>query len=132
MNEVVPPAPAAPVVAPTVAATEELVSIEDFLRLKFRVARIESVEAVPKSSKLLKLQVDVGSLGKRQILAGIAKHYSPESLIGKKIVIIANLKPAMMMGLESQGMMLAASSEDGLLLNPLNPGDAMPEGAVVR
>ena len=132
MNEVVPPAPAAPVVAPTVAATEELVSIEDFMRLKFRVARIESVEAVPKSSKLLKLQVDVGSLGKRQILAGIAKHYSPESLIGKKIVIIANLKPAMMMGLESQGMMLAASSEDGLLLNPLSPGDTMPEGAVVR
>ena len=117
--------------APALVA-EELIDIEYFSKIKLRVARIESVEPVPKSKKLLKLQVDLGErLGKRQILAGISQFYTPEQLVGKKIVIVANLKPAKLMGVESQGMLLAASSEDGTLLTVLDPGPLMPEGAGV-
>ena len=93
---------------------EELISIEDFKKVKLRTAKIIHAEAVPKSEKLVKLQVDLGN-EQRQILAGIAKHYSPESLIGKTIVVVANLKPAKLMGMESQGMLLAANAEDGSL-----------------
>lgn len=93
---------------------EELISIEDFKKVKLRTAKIIEAEAVPKSEKLVKLKVDLGS-EQRQILAGIAKHYTPESLIGKTIVIVANLKPAKLMGMESQGMLLAANAEDGSL-----------------
>lgn len=83
-------------------------------KVKLRTAKIIEAEAVPKSEKLVKLKVDLGN-EQRQILAGIAKHYSPESLIGKTIVIVANLKPAKLMGMESQGMLLAANAEDGSL-----------------
>lgn len=93
---------------------EELISIEEFKKVKLRTAKIIEAEAVPKSEKLVKLKVDLGN-EQRQILAGIAKHYSPESLIGKTIVIVANLKPAKLMGMESQGMLLAANAEDGSL-----------------
>ncbi|MFM6955055.1 MAG: methionine--tRNA ligase [Ignavibacteria bacterium] len=93
---------------------EELISIEDFKKVKLRTAKIIHAEAVPKSEKLVKLQVDLGN-EQRQILAGIAKHYAPESLIGKTIVVVANLKPAKLMGMESQGMLLAANAEDGSL-----------------
>ena len=93
---------------------EELISIEDFKKVKLRTAKIIHAEAVPKSEKLVKLQVDLGN-EQRQILAGIAKHYIPESLIGKTIVVVANLKPAKLMGMESQGMLLAANAEDGSL-----------------
>jgi len=129
-----PTAAAAPIAAPVEPPLtgEELISIEEFAKFKFRVAVIESVEAVPKSNKLLKLQVDVGPLGKRQILAGIAKFYTPEALIGRKIVIVANLKPAKLMGLESQGMLLAASTDDLSALGFLTPEKDMPAGAVVR
>lgn len=114
------------------AATDEQVDIEYFMKLKLRVARIEAAEAVPKSSKLVKLQLDLGPLGKRQILAGIAKFYAPETLIGRKIVVVANLKPATLMGHESQGMLLAASTEDLSQLIIIDPGQNMPEGSVVR
>ncbi|MEN9829112.1 MAG: Methionyl-tRNA synthetase [Bacteroidota bacterium] len=93
---------------------EELISIEDFKKVKLRTAKIIEAEAVPKSEKLVKLKVDLGN-EQRQILAGIAKHYAPESLIGKTIVVVANLKPAKLMGMESQGMLLAANAEDGSL-----------------
>ncbi|MFN5176242.1 MAG: methionine--tRNA ligase subunit beta, partial [Ignavibacteria bacterium] len=93
---------------------EELISIEDFKKVKLRTAKIIEAEAVPKSEKLVKLKVDLGN-EQRQILAGIAKHYAPEALIGKTIVIVANLKPAKLMGMESQGMLLAANAEDGSL-----------------
>ena len=116
----------------TVPAIEELIDIDQFMKVKFRVARIESAEAVPKSNKLLKLQLDLGPLGKRQILSGISKFYTPESLIGRKIIVVANLKPAKMMGIDSQGMLLAASSEDGSLLVIADPGQNIPEGSVVR
>ena len=117
--------PAAPVV--------DLVDIEHFAKLKLRVAQIEAAEAVPKSKKLVKLQLDLGpELGKRQILAGILQHYAPETLIGRRIVVIANLKPAMLMGLESRGMLMAASSADGSMLKLLDPGQDMPLGSEVR
>lgn len=117
---------------PAVPPPLELIDIDYFMKVHLRVARIEHAEPVPKSKKLLKLQLDVGPLGKRQILSGIALHYTPESLIGKKIIVVANLKPATLMGHESQGMLLAASTDDGSQLIIVNPGDDMPPGSVVR
>ena len=123
-----PPSP-----APSVAPTEELIDIELFAKIKFRVGRIVAAEPVPKSKKLLRLQVDLGEkLGKRQILSGISQFYTPESLIGKKIVVIANLKPAKMMGEESQGMLLAASTDDGTALTIIQPSTDIAEGSTVR
>jgi methionyl-tRNA synthetase len=86
----------------------------DFEKVDLRVAKIVAAEAVPKSSKLLKLKIDMG--GERTLVAGIAKNYKPEELVGKKIVIVANLKPTKLMGIESQGMLLAAETDDGLTL----------------
>jgi len=107
------------------------VSIQDVMRIHLRVATIESAEAIPKSKKLLKLMVDVGERGKRQILSGISQFYSPESLIGRKIVIVANLQPAKFMGLESQGMLLAAQSEDKSKLILVDPGQELEAGSQV-
>ncbi len=91
----------------------ELIDITDFLKTDLRVAEIKHAEKVEGADKLLQLQVDVGG-ELRQIVAGIALHYKPEELIGKKIVIVANLKPAKIRGVESHGMLLAASNADGL------------------
>ncbi len=87
------------------------ITIDDFAKVELRVAQVVSAERVPGADKLLKLIVDVGS-ETRQILAGIAKAYSPENLVGRKIVIVANLQPRKMRGLESNGMLLAASVGD--------------------
>ena len=110
-------APAAPAVeeAPAqVAAVEEPqhITIDDFTKVELRVAQILVAERVPKADKLLRLEVDLG-YEKRQILAGIAQYYEPEKLIGRKIIIVANLAPRKMRGLESNGMLLAASLEGG-------------------
>jgi methionyl-tRNA synthetase len=88
------------------------ISIDDFIKVDLRVAQILVAERVPKADKLLRLEVDLG-YEKRQILAGIAQYYDPEKLVGRKIVIVANLAPRMMRGLESNGMLLAASLPDG-------------------
>jgi methionyl-tRNA synthetase len=88
------------------------ISIDDFAKVDLRVAQILVAERVPKADKLLRLEVDLG-YEKRQILAGIAEHYAPEKLVGRKIVIVANLAPRKMRGLESNGMLLAASLEGG-------------------
>jgi len=115
-----PPAePAAPVAAQTPAAVTaeqpsaapelpQHITIDDFVKVDLRVAQILVAERVPKADKLLRLEVDLG-YEKRQILAGIAQYYEPEKLIGRKIVIVANLTPRKMRGLESNGMLLAAS-----------------------
>ena len=95
------------------------------------VAKIEAAEPVPKSKKLLKLQLDLGPLGKRQIVAGIGPYYPVDTLIGKRIVIVANLQPTQLMGVESQGMLLAAATADGAQLALLSPGE-IPEGSQVR
>jgi len=87
------------------------VSYEDFEKIDLRVARILEAEAVPKSAKLLKLKIDIGE--ERTVVAGIAKDYKPEQLVGKSIVIVANLKPAKLMGIESRGMLLATDATAG-------------------
>jgi methionyl-tRNA synthetase len=105
---------AAPKAAPaaTAAAPEGKITIDDFAKVELRVAQIKVAERVPKADKLLRLEVDLG-YEQRQILAGIAEAYTPESLVGRKIVIVANLAPRKMRGLESNGMLLAASLEGG-------------------
>jgi methionyl-tRNA synthetase len=102
-------APAAP---PQPPAPPQYITIDDFAKIDLRVAQILVAERVPKADKLLRLEVDLGC-EKRQILAGIAQYYEPEKLIGRKIVIVANLAPRKMRGLESNGMLLAASLDDG-------------------
>ena len=101
-----PPAP------PQVTVEPQHITIDDFVKVDLRVAQILVAERVPKADKLLRLEVDLG-YEKRQILAGIAQFYEPEKLVGRKIVIVANLAPRKMRGLESNGMLLAASLPDG-------------------
>ncbi len=93
-------------------ATEELISYDDFMKVQLRVAEVIEAEKVKKSEKLLKLKVKLDS-EERQVIAGIAKSVVPETLVGKKVVIVANLQPAKLMGLESKGMILAVESEAG-------------------
>ena len=116
------PAPAA---AAPVAASPAQITIDEFMKVQLKTAKVLTAERVPKSEKLLKLQVSLGS-EQRQIVAGIGKKYEPETLIGKTIVIVANLKPAKLMGIESQGMVLAAGDSEvrGLmtLLEDVEPG----------
>jgi methionyl-tRNA synthetase len=118
----------------TVKSTnDDFINIDLFAKVQLRVAKIESAEMVPKSKKLIKLQVDLGpKIGKRQILSGVAQYYTPESLIGKRIVVVANLQPATLMGETSQGMLLAASNEDGNALCILEPAENIELGATVR
>ena len=94
--------------APQAPQEPQKITIDDFIKVDLRVAQILVAERVPKADKLLRLEVDLG-YEKRQILAGIAQYYEPEKLIGRKIVIVANLAPRKMRGLESNGMLLAAS-----------------------
>ena len=112
------PAAAAPAAPPQI-------TIDEFMKIQLKTAKVISAERVPKSEKLLKLQVLLGS-EQRQIVAGIGKKYEPESLVGKTIVIVANLKPAKLMGIESQGMVLAAGDSEvrGLatILEEVDPG----------
>ncbi|MEK6571064.1 MAG: methionine--tRNA ligase subunit beta, partial [Bacteroidota bacterium] len=91
-------------------AIKPMIKIEDFRKIDLRVAKVLNCERVPKSEKLLKLEVDIGS-ERRQIIAGIAQQYKPEQLIGKTIVVVVNLEPAKLMGQESHGMLLAAQNE---------------------
>jgi methionyl-tRNA synthetase len=105
------------------------IGIEDFQKVQLKVAKILAAERVPKSEKLLKLQVDVGT-EQRQIVAGIGKKYVPEELVGRTIVVVANLKPAKLMGIESQGMVLAAGDKEVLEL--LTMPDEIPAGTKVK
>lgn len=107
----------------------ELISIDDFRKVKLRTAKVLEAENIPKSDKLLKLQIQIGE-EKRQLIAGIAQHYSPEQIIGKIIVVVANLQPAKLFGNLSQGMLLAAKSADGKL-SLLTLSDDFPSGADV-
>lgn len=89
-------------------------TFDDFMKMDLRVGRVVEAEAVPKSKKLIRTVVDLG-FEKRQILAGVAQHYTPEELMGKQVVVVANLAPRKMMGLESQGMILMAEDREGAL-----------------
>ncbi|MGH9173153.1 MAG: methionine--tRNA ligase subunit beta, partial [Vicinamibacterales bacterium] len=109
--------------APT--AADDHISIEDFLKVELRVAKVVEAERVPKSKRLMKMSIDVGT-ERRTIVAGIAEAYEPEALVGKTVVIVANLKPATLMGIESNGMVLAASPDGGMPIvidaEPAAPG----------
>jgi len=133
------PAPAAPVTptppippdsqgltqAAAPSPPDDRISIDDFMKVELRAAKIIAAERVPKSKKLMKMTVDAGT-EQRTIVAGIAEAYEPDALVGKTVVIVANLKPAKLMGIESNGMVLAASPDGGLpiVLNaePATPG----------
>jgi methionyl-tRNA synthetase len=111
--------PAATTEAPATAPTNNQqpttnnspqITIDDFAKVDLRVAQIVVAERIPKADKLLRLEVDLGpDFPRRQILAGIAEYYQPEALIGRKVVIVANLAPRKMRGLMSEGMIVAAS-----------------------
>jgi len=106
------------------------ISIDEFMKTQFRVGRVLEAEPVEGSDKLLKLQVVVGE-ERRQIVAGIKANYSPEDLIGRQVVVVFNLKPAKLRGVESQGMLLAATDENGGAIL-LQPDKEAPEGTQVR
>jgi methionyl-tRNA synthetase len=107
------------------------VEFEDFARLDIRVAVVVAAEPVPKSDRLLKLTLDLGPLGARSVAAGIAKHYRPGELIGRKVLVAANLKPRKVRGIESRGMVLAALHEDSLALTGIDPAKDLPPGAKI-
>lgn len=107
---------------PAAAAAGEI-TIDDFAKIDLRVATVIAAERVPKTDKLIKLQVKIGN-EERTIVSGIAQHYEPENLIGKNVIVIANLKPAKLRGIESRGMVLAASDGEGNLVLADAPGIA--------
>ena len=111
-----------------VKESDALISIEEFQKVKLVVGTILEAERIPKSKKLVMLKVDIGEV--RQVVAGIAEHYEPSELVGKQVVLVANLQPAKLMGVESHGMVLAASGPEGLAL--ITPEKPVPSGAVVK
>jgi methionyl-tRNA synthetase len=124
-----PQGPVAPQ-AGEAAAAEGLIEIADFKKVQMVVARVLAAEKVEKADKLLKLQVDTGD-GTRTLVAGIALHYPPEDLIGRKVIIVKNLKPAKLRGILSQGMILAASDADNRPYVPILPEET-PVGAILK
>ena len=122
-----PPVQEVPKQAPEV---KPLITLDDFKKVELKLAKVIAAERVPKSEKLLKIQVEIGS-EKRQVVAGIAQHYKPEDLVGKLIVVVANLQPAKLMGQESQGMLLAATDSAGKLA-VLTVADSLESGAPIK
>jgi len=107
---------------------KELINLEDFLKLDIRLGKVLEAERVEGSEKLLKLRLSLGG-EVRTVVAGISKFYTPEELVGKKVLVLANLKPRKIFGIESQGMILALS--DGKTLSLLIPDRDVEEGAKV-
>jgi methionyl-tRNA synthetase len=118
-------------VAAVAASTEPTITIDDFIKVQLAVGTIEQCEEVPNSDKLLKLQVNFGDKGMRQILSGIKKSYTSEELIGKQAVFVLNLTPRKMMGLESHGMLLTAQAEDGRV-KAVAPWQNVPNGSILK
>jgi methionyl-tRNA synthetase len=104
------------------------ISYQEFAKLDLRVGTVKEAEAVPKSKKLIKMKVDIGE--ERTVLAGILNHYQPQDLVGKQVIIVANLEPATLMGIESQGMVLAAEDETGI--HVLMPDEPTQAGSKVK
>ncbi len=105
-----------------------MINIDELQKVDLRVGIVTAAERVDGSEKLLKLMVDLGEPALRQILSGVAKWYAPEDMVGKRIVVVANLEPRMMMGMESNGMLLAAHGADGEAVLLTSMGD-VPSGA---
>ncbi len=107
------------------------IAFDDFAKLDLRIGTIVSAERIPKADKLLKLSIDIGEASPRTVISGIAQHYSPEDLAGQQVVLVANLEPRKMRGIESQGMVLMAEDRDGRLLF-VQPKDVIGPGSEVR
>lgn len=115
--------------------SKPLISYNDFLKMDIKIGLIKSAESIPKSRALLKLMVDLGEpSGPRQILAGMAKYFTPEQMINKKVVVLSNLEPRKMMGLDSNGMILAADLNDKPFLLTLSEEvkDEVPPGTPIH
>ena len=110
-------------------AEVEEITIDDFKKVELRVAQVIKAEPVPKADKLLKLQLDLG-YEERQVVSGIAEHYKPEELTGKKVICVTNLKPVKLRGVLSQGMILAGSLDGQLALASI--AESLPNGAQVK
>ncbi len=117
--------PTQPAVAPPA-----IISIEEFQRLALRIGRITAAQEHPNADRLLVLTVDIGEPTPRQVVAGIRKSYQAAELIGKHVVVVSNLKPAMLRGIESQGMVLATSDDAGIVL--VAPERAIVAGSTVK
>ena len=107
-----------------------MITIDKFFETELKVGTVTAAEAIPKAKKLLKLEVDLGEEGPRTLVAGIAQDYEAGSLLGRQIVVVANLQPAKLMGVESQGMILAASMDGQPVL--LAPDSEVPPGTPVK
>src|SRR3989344_1585141 len=108
--------------------TKDMATIDDFVKLEMRVGTVVEAEEVEGSDKLIKQIVDFGD-EKRQILSGIKKWYKPDSLVGKQFVYVTNLEPRLMMGLQSQGMLLAVGEDKPVILKP---SKKVPNGSKIR
>ncbi len=110
--------------------TTDFIEFTDFTKVELKVGKVLECQKVPKADKLLQLEVDLGVLGKRTILSGIAEHYSPEEVVSREVVVVTNLKPRTMRGIESQGMVLMTEDAEGKLVF-VSPADAVPPGSSV-
>ena len=108
----------------------EYINIDDFMKIELRVALVTACERVPKADKLLNLRLSLGN-EERTVLSGIAEHYAPEAVIGKRVVLVSNLAPRKMRGIESQGMILAGDGENAAVVL-LEPDVSLPLGARIR
>jgi methionine--tRNA ligase beta chain len=124
------PTPPASAAAPGAAATPATIVYDDFAKVQLRVATVLEAKPAPKGDRLLVLQVDLGD-EKRQILAGIRQHVAPEQLVGRQVVVVANLAPRSMMGLTSQGMLLAATDPATGKVVVVSPTEKVAPGAKV-
>ncbi|MBW3469380.1 methionine--tRNA ligase [Arthrospiribacter ruber] len=111
------------------APMKEIITYDDFVKLDMRVVKVLTAEPMPKSKKLLKLTVETG-LGKRTVLSGVAEHFKPEDLVGRQVVMLINLAPRKMMGIDSEGMILMAEDKDGSL-KLLQPHEATADGSTI-
>lgn len=107
-----PTQPSVPTAAPPPPPADGKITMDDFMKVELRTAKVLAAEKVPNSRKLVKLSIDLGT-EQRTLVAGIAEAYEPEALVGRTIVMVFNLKPAKLMGIESNGMVLAASPDGG-------------------
>lgn len=140
MSEQTPPTPPTPPTQPTAPAAQPaaqaqpavpIIQYDDFAKVQLRVATVLKAEAVEKSKKLLRLQIDLGN-EQRQILAGIKEHYPPEELVGKQIIVVANLAPReVIKGETSNGMLLAASDSTGKVV-VLSPSVPVAPGSSIK
>lgn len=106
-----------------------LISIDDFAKIQLKIGKVISAERIKNSNKLIRLEVDTGEI--RQIVAGIGTAYSPEDLIGKKLAVVTNLKPAKFMGIESLGVLLVSADSNGIM-SILIPDRDIREGAIIK